>query len=47
MLSGDAYGQSKVTAMALRIAAINPACDVQPIDDFVTADNVEALVRRF
>ncbi len=45
MLSGDAYGQSKVTAMAARITAINPACDVAPIDDFVTADNAAALVR--
>jgi len=44
---GDAYGQSKVSAMAARIAAINPACDVRPIDDFVTADNVGQLIRDF
>ncbi|HQR54533.1 MAG TPA: tRNA threonylcarbamoyladenosine dehydratase [Burkholderiaceae bacterium] len=41
---GDSYGQSKVEAMAARITAINPACDVRPIDDFVTADNVGQLI---
>ncbi len=44
---GDAYGQSKVTAMAARISAINPECDVCAIDDFVTADNVGQLIRGF
>ena len=39
---GDAYGQAKVEAMAARIAAINPSCDVRPIDDFITVENVEA-----
>ena len=32
-------GQSKVVAMRQRIATINPACQVDLIDDFVTADN--------
>lgn len=41
---GDAYGRAKVAAMADRIAAINPACDVRVVDDFVTTDNVEQIV---
>lgn len=44
---GDSYGQSKVAAMASRIAAINPACEVVPIDDFVTGDNVGQLIEGF
>jgi tRNA A37 threonylcarbamoyladenosine dehydratase len=44
---GDAYGRSKVVAMADRIAAINPVCDVRPIDEFVEDDNVERLIRGF
>jgi tRNA A37 threonylcarbamoyladenosine dehydratase len=44
---GDSYGQSKVAAMAARIAAINPACEVFPVDDFVTADNVVQLIKGF
>ena len=41
---GDAYGRSKVEAMAERIAQINPACRVCVIDAFVDPDNVAALV---
>lgn len=41
---GDAYGQAKVRAMASRIAAINPACAVTAIEDFVTPENVERIV---
>jgi tRNA A37 threonylcarbamoyladenosine dehydratase len=44
---GDAYGQSKVAAMAARIAAINPACDVRTIDDFVTPENAATLIRGY
>jgi len=32
-------GQAKVVAMAQRIAAINPACTVRAIDDFLTPEN--------
>ena len=32
-------GQSKVLAMQQRIAQINPACQVQCVDDFVTPEN--------
>lgn len=41
---GDAYGKAKVDAMAERIRAINPDCRVTTIEDFVTADNVVALL---
>src|SRR5690554_2631432 len=37
-------GQSKVVAMAQRIQSINPACTVHGIDDFVTPENVAALL---
>jgi len=37
-------GVSKIDAMAQRITLINPNCQVQGIDDFVTQDNWEALV---
>ena len=37
-------GQAKVQAMRERIAQINPACEVDGIEDFVTPDNWAALV---
>jgi tRNA threonylcarbamoyladenosine dehydratase len=37
---GDTYGQAKVQAMAARILAINPACVVDAVEDFVTPENV-------
>lgn len=41
---GEIYGQAKVDAMAERIRAINPDCQVNCIEDFVTPDNVEQLL---
>jgi tRNA A37 threonylcarbamoyladenosine dehydratase len=41
---GDAYGRAKVEAMADRIVAINPACRVNAIEDFVTSENVADLL---
>lgn len=41
---GDAYGQAKVDAMAERVRAINPACDVRSIDEFATRENAAELV---
>jgi len=38
------YGKAKVDAMAERIRAINPYCDVQTIDDFIAIDNFDALL---
>lgn len=43
---GDAFGKAKTTAMAERILAINPDCQVSEIEDFVTHDNLEALLGR-
>ena len=37
-------GQAKVAAMALRIAAINPRCSVDGVEDFVEPENVESLL---
>ncbi|MCD9120115.1 tRNA threonylcarbamoyladenosine dehydratase [Cupriavidus sp. UGS-1] len=41
---GDEYGRAKVEAMAQRLVQINPRVRVRPVDDFVTPDNVEALL---
>ncbi|HET6801689.1 MAG TPA: tRNA threonylcarbamoyladenosine dehydratase [Casimicrobiaceae bacterium] len=41
---GDEYGKAKVDAMAERVRAINPACQVRAIDEFASVDNAAALV---
>lgn len=33
-------GDKKIAVMAERIEQINPRCNVRPIDDFITADNI-------
>lgn len=38
------FGKAKVSAMAQRIRAINPVCQVQEIEDFVTVENVGAML---
>jgi len=43
---GDEFGKAKVVAMAERIHAINPRCQVGQIEDFVTVDNLDALLGR-
>lgn len=40
----DTLGKAKVTALAERIAQINPYCRVTEIEDFVTADNLDQLI---
>jgi len=40
----DSFGKAKVTAMAERIRAINPACVVREIEDFVTVDNARKML---
>lgn len=40
----DTLGQAKVQAMRERIAHINPACQVDCIEEFVTADNWPQLL---
>jgi len=39
-----AFGMAKVTAMAQRVKAINPACVVQEIEEFVTPENVAEML---
>lgn len=41
---GDIYGMAKVDAMAARIRAINPDCEVTCIEDFVTPENIHELL---
>ena len=38
------YGMAKVTALAQRVHAINPACVVTEVEDFVTEENLDALL---
>jgi tRNA A37 threonylcarbamoyladenosine dehydratase len=42
-LTGN-YGRPKVSAMAERIALIDPACRITEIEDFVSEENFEALL---
>lgn len=37
-------GQAKVEAMAARIAQINPHCQIQCVDDFMTPENVAEII---
>jgi tRNA A37 threonylcarbamoyladenosine dehydratase len=41
---GDAYGRAKVVAMAERIAAIDPSCAVETVEEFADEDNAARLV---
>lgn len=43
---GDEFGKAKVAAMADRIHAINPRCEVTQVEDFVTPDNLDLLLGR-
>ncbi|MDP2610568.1 MULTISPECIES: tRNA cyclic N6-threonylcarbamoyladenosine(37) synthase TcdA [unclassified Oceanobacter] len=40
----DNVGQMKVTAMRERVLQINPECDVQVVEDFVTGNNMAAIL---
>ena len=40
----DTIGRPKAEVIAERIAGINPECDVQVIEDFITQDNVAELI---
>ncbi|HEX6734014.1 MAG TPA: tRNA cyclic N6-threonylcarbamoyladenosine(37) synthase TcdA [Azonexus sp.] len=40
----EVWGKAKVDAMCERIAAINPGCTVNCIEDFVTPDNVAQVL---
>lgn len=39
-----AFGMAKVSAMAARVKAINPACTVREVEDFITPENCEAFL---
>lgn len=38
-------GQAKIDALAERIAEINPACKVTLVEDFIGADNLDAMLK--
>lgn len=40
----ETVGQPKVTALAERIAQINPFCRVTQVEDFITPDNLDDMV---
>ena len=40
----DTLGKAKVTALAERIAQINPFCRITEIEDFVSEDNLEEMI---
>ncbi|MGB1271357.1 MAG: tRNA cyclic N6-threonylcarbamoyladenosine(37) synthase TcdA [Endozoicomonas sp.] len=42
----ETIGQSKVEVMAERIRSINPECNCQVIEDFITPDNIAELITR-
>jgi len=39
-----AFGKAKVAVMAERISSVNPDCKVEQIEDFVTVENVAAML---
>jgi tRNA threonylcarbamoyladenosine dehydratase len=41
----DTLGLAKVTALSQRIAQINPYCTVVEVEDFLTEDNLETILR--
>ena len=40
----ESVGKAKVTAMHERITQINPVCEVVKIEDFISAENMEAML---
>lgn len=40
----DTLGQAKVSALAARIAQINPYCHVTEVEDFISADNLPEMI---
>jgi tRNA threonylcarbamoyladenosine dehydratase len=40
----DTLGKAKVTALAERIAQINPYCQVTEVEDFISADNLDQMI---
>lgn len=42
--TSETLGKAKVTALTERIALINPFCKVTEVEDFVTPDNLDAML---
>ncbi|WP_394782332.1 tRNA cyclic N6-threonylcarbamoyladenosine(37) synthase TcdA [Undibacterium sp.] len=42
--NSETVGKAKVTALAERIALINPRCKVTEVEDFVAADNLDVMI---
>ena len=42
--TSETLGKAKVSALAERIAQINPYCKVNEVEDFVTPDNLDAMI---
>ncbi|HEV7814515.1 MAG TPA: tRNA cyclic N6-threonylcarbamoyladenosine(37) synthase TcdA [Janthinobacterium sp.] len=40
----DTIGQAKIAALAERIALINPFCQVNLVEDFIAADNLDRMI---
>jgi tRNA threonylcarbamoyladenosine dehydratase len=40
----DTLGKAKVTALAERIAQINPYCEVTQVEDFISPDNLDDMI---
>ncbi|QDZ28743.1 tRNA cyclic N6-threonylcarbamoyladenosine(37) synthase TcdA [Noviherbaspirillum sp. UKPF54] len=40
----DTLGMAKVTALAARIAQINPYCEVTEVEDFISEDNLDQMI---
>ena len=41
----DAYGKSKVEAMQARLKSINPDLTINVVDDFLTPENIDQLLK--
>ncbi len=41
----DTLGKAKVSALAERIAQINPRCEVVQVEEFITPDNLNELIK--
>ncbi len=44
--NSDTLGKAKVTALSERIALINPFCRVTEVEDFITPENLEQMLRQ-
>jgi tRNA threonylcarbamoyladenosine dehydratase len=48
LADSSSLGRAKIDVMADRVYGINPTCEINPIDDFVTVENAtELLIGKF